>query len=175
MEDLKKSSDVNWDEVRWGDLQDACVDANRLRFKSVNERPQNSIQYSNIRHSHGNTMNPDQPSNSLNPGKYVKTKRTAILIRVWTGATWSADAVMNIRALVAEASLASGGKYQVFILLHVKDEGIALFTGEDEPQSTIKKFVPPEFHSMTEVWNHAQLRGLYSNLAEHAYVGRLLG
>jgi hypothetical protein len=134
-EGLKKSSDVDWDEVRWGDLQDACADANRHRFKAVKERPQNSIQYSNIRHSPGNTVN-TEPSNSLNPGKNVKTKRTAILIRVWTGATWSADAVMNIRALVAEASLASGGKYQVFILLHVKDEGIALFTGEEEPQSS---------------------------------------
>jgi hypothetical protein len=171
LEDFRKSSDVNWDEVRWGDLQDACADANRHRFKAVKERPQNSIQYSNIRHSRGNTVN-TEPSNSLNPGKSLKTKRTAILIRVWTGATWSADAVMNIRALIAKASLASGGKYQVFILLHVKDEGIALFTGEEEPQSTIRKFVPPEFHSMTEVWNHAQLRGLYSNLAEHAYVGR---
>ena len=64
---------------------------------------------------------------------------------------------MNIRAMIAEASLASGGKYQVFILLHVKDEGVPLFTGEDQPDATIRKHVPPEFHSITEVWNHAQL------------------
>jgi hypothetical protein len=38
--------------------------------------------------------------------------------------------------------------------------------------ATIRKYVPPEFHSITEVWNHAQIRGLYSNLAEHAFVGR---
>lgn len=101
-----------------------------------------------------------------------KTKRTAILIRVWTGANWNADAVVNIRAMIAEASLASGGKYQVFILLHVKDEGIPLFTGEDQPDATIRKNVPPEFHSITEVWNHAQIRSLYSNIAEHAFVGR---
>jgi hypothetical protein len=74
--------------------------------------------------------------------------------------------------MIAEASLASGGKYQVFILLHVKDEGIPLFVGEDEPEATINKYIPPEFRSITEVWNHAQIRSLYSNLAEHAFVGR---
>ena len=168
---MKPASDTNWDEVRWGDLQEKCVEKNAYRFKTVKERPQNSIQYSNVKHSHSGSNAAEQLAKSPDPGR-TKTKRTAILIRVWTGATWSADAVMNIRALIAEATLASGGKYQVFVLLHVKEENIALFTGEDEPMDTIKKNVPPEFHSITEVWNHAQLRGLYSNLAEHAYVGR---
>ena len=135
----------------------------------VKERPDNSIQYSNVRHKHDHDAG---PSDTLDTGLVTKTKRTAILIRVWTGARWTADAVMNIRALITEASLASGGKYQVFLLLHVRDEGVALFVGEDQPQATIRKHVPPEFHSITEVWNHAQIRGLYSNLAEHAFVGR---
>lgn len=59
--------------------------------------------------------------------------------------------------MVAEASLTSGSKYQVFILLHVWDEAIPLFVGEDEPMSTIRQHIPPEFHSITEVWNHAQI------------------
>lgn len=166
----KKTSDVDWDNVKWGDLQEECVNANRLRFKPVKERPDNSIQYSNIRHKHETQKQP--PTNSIEAGRMNKVKRTAILIRVWTGANWNADAVMNIRAMIAEAGLASGGKYQVFILLHVKDEGIPLFTGEDQPDATIRKHVPPEFHSITEVWNHAQIRSLYSNIAEHAFVGR---
>jgi len=170
-EELKKSTDIDWDNVKWGDLQDDCVQANRMRYKPVKERPDNSIQYSNIRHSHDKALK-NGASSSFEPGKVTKTKRTAILIRVWTGATWTADVVMNIRAMIAEASLASGGKYQVFILLHVKDEAIPLFVGEDQPQATIKKHVPPEFHSITEVWNHAQMRSLYSNMAEHAFVGR---
>ncbi|KAK5105078.1 hypothetical protein LTS08_001352 [Lithohypha guttulata] len=167
----RKASDVDWDKVKWGDLQDECANANRLRFKPVKERIDNSIQYSNIRQKHDNSQK-QPPTNSMDAGRMSKVKRTAILIRVWTGATWSADAVMNIRAMIAEASLASGGKYQVFVLLHVKDEGIPIFTGENQPEETIKKYVPPEFHSITEVWNHAQLRTLYSNMAEHAFVGR---
>ena len=74
-------------------------------------------------------------------------KRTAIPIRVWTGAKWTADAVMNIRAMIAEASLGSGGKYEVFLLLHVKNESVPLFGGEDEPEATINKHIPPEFRS----------------------------
>lgn len=164
LEDLKKSGDVDWDMVDWAELQDDCVAANKQRFRPVKERPQNSIQYTNIRHSH------DQPStktlsSTLEPGMVSKMKRTAILVRVWTGAKWTADAVMNIRAMIAEASLASGGKYQVFLLLHVKDENVPLFVGEDEPQATIEKHIPPEFRAITEVWNHAQIRSLYSNLA----------
>ncbi|KAK5252750.1 hypothetical protein LTS03_007684 [Exophiala xenobiotica] len=171
LEDMKKTSDVDWDKVDWGELQETCSAVNKQRFRPVKERPQNSIQYSNIRHKH------DQPtakalSSTLEPGMVNKAKRTAILIRVWTGAKWTADAVMNIRAMIAEASLASGGKYQVFLLLHVKDENVPLFVGEDEPQATIAKHIPPEFRSLTEVWNHAQIRSLYSNLAEHAFVGR---
>lgn len=170
--ELRTSSDVDWNEVRWGDLQDACVDANHGRFKPVKERQQNSIQYSNIRHKHGRPTSIGEDTASLALGKVNKVKRTAILVRVWTEATWSADAVINLRAMITEVSLASGGKYQVFILLHVKDEAIPLFVGEDEPMNTIRQNVPPEFHSITEVWNHAQIRSLYSNLAEHAFVGR---
>ena len=167
-EEFQQGTDVDWDNVKWGDLQDSCADANHLRFKPIKERAQNSIQYSNVRHKH-----PDSSiSQTFEPGKLVKSKRTAILIRVWTGAVWTADAVMNIRAMIAETSLASGGKYQVFILLHVKDDSVPLFVGEDEPYNTIRKHIPPEFHSITEVWNHAQIRSLYSNIADHAFVGR---
>jgi Protein of unknown function (DUF3405) len=169
--ELGTSSEVDWNEVRWGDLQDACVSANHARFKPVKERQQSSIQYSNIRHKQARPTDNEKIGAPV-PGKATKVKRTAILIRVWTGATWSADAVINLRAMIAEASLASGGKYQVFVLLHVKDEAIPLFVGEDEPLNTISQNVPPEFHSITEVWNHAQIRSLYSNLAEHAFVGR---
>ena len=169
-EELKKSSDLDWDRVSWGDLQNNCAAINRLRFKAVKERPDNSIQYSNVHHNFD--LDSKNPSSTLETGLTTKVKRTAILIRVWTGAKWTADAVMNIRAMVAEASIASGGKYQVFILLHVKDDAVPLFVGEDQPQATITKYIPTEFHSMTEVWNHAQIRSLYSNLAEHAFVGR---
>ncbi|KAG9790945.1 hypothetical protein ABEF93_006908 [Exophiala dermatitidis] len=171
IEEMKKTSDVDWDTVDWGELQDTCVAANKQRFKPVKERLQSSIQYSNIRHKHDREP-PKALTSTMEPGLVNKAKRTAILIRVWTGAKWTADAVMNIRAMVAEASLASGGKYQVFLLLHVKDESVPLFVGEDEPQATIEKHIPPEFRSMTEVWNHAQIRSLYSNLADHAFVGR---
>jgi len=169
--ELGTSSEVDWNEVRWGDLQDACVNANHARFKPVKERQQSSIQYSNIKHKLARPTDNEEIAAPA-PGNAAKVKRTAILIRVWTGATWSADAVINLRAMIAEASLASGGKYQVFVLLHVKDEAIPLFVGEDEPMNTIRRNVPPEFHSITEVWNHAQIRSLYSNLAEHAFVGR---
>ena len=169
-EQKEDDPEFSWDKIAWGELQDACVEANTHRFKPFQERPQNIIQYSNLHHHHkGEHAAGKSPPSEQST---AKVKRTAILIRVWTGADWTADAVMNIRAMVAEAALASGGKYQVFILLHVKDEGVALFTGEDEPQNTINANIPPEFRSMTEVWNHAQLRGLYSNIAEHAFVGR---
>jgi hypothetical protein len=171
-DEFRDNADVDWDKLRWGDLQDACVLANKRRFKPMKERKDSSIQYSNIRVNTPDSDVQQVPADFKDPGLENKVKRTAILIRIWTGAKWTADAVMNIRAMIAEASLASGGKYQVFILLHVKDEKVPLFVGEDQPEATIKKHVPPEFHSITEVWNHAQIRSLYSNIAEHAFVGR---
>jgi len=48
LDDLRRASDVDWDSVEWGDLQDGCVMLNKHRFKVVKDRPQNSIQYSNL-------------------------------------------------------------------------------------------------------------------------------
>ena len=170
--DLQKPGNLDWDTVKWGDLQESCFQANRHRYGPTEVRPQNSFQYFNARHTHEHMQGKAELTEAPTSGKLDKMRRTAILLRVWTGASWTADAVMNVRAMIAEASLASGGKYQVFILLHVKDEEVPLFVGEGQPQKTLKKYIPTEFHDITEVWNHAQMRGLYSNLAEHAFVGR---
>lgn len=172
VEGLKTSTDVNWDNVRWGELQAQCVEDNRQRFRPFKQRAEKSFQYPNVNHNHGRPGKSSKASETLEPSNIKPIQRTAILVRVWTGAPWTADAVLNLRALIAETSLASGGKYQVFVLLHVKNEVIPLFVGEHQPEATIKKHVPPEFHSVTEVWNHAQIRSLYSGLSEHAFVGR---
>ena len=162
-------SKVDWDAVDWGLLQAKCAGANQDRFKIVQQRRRDS--YGSIRRILSDPIRHNETAEM--PTRNVQTtKRTAILLRVWTGANWTADAVINLRAMISEASLSSGGKYQVFILLHIKDDRLPIFVAEDEPTNVIRANVPPEFHSITVVWNHAQTRSLYSNMAEHAFVGR---
>ena len=48
LEGLKTSTDVNWDNVRWGELQAQCVEDNHQRFRAFKRRPDNSVQYSNL-------------------------------------------------------------------------------------------------------------------------------
>ena len=165
------ADNVDWDQVDWRKLQDTCVETNKHRFKPIQERPPDAIQYPNTpnKNGQGDILTEIDTTSSE---QLQKTKRTAILVRAWTGVPWSADVVINLRAMIAEASLASGGKYQVFVLLHVRDEAVPLYVGEEEPMNTIRQNVPPEFQSITEVWNHAQTRALYSNMPEHAFVAR---
>ena len=50
--------------------------------------------------------------------------RTAILIRTWEGYKYTDDDLMNIRALITETSLLSGGEFQVFLL--IKSETVSV-------------------------------------------------
>ncbi|KAJ6155279.1 hypothetical protein N7470_005845 [Penicillium chermesinum] len=68
-----------------------------------------------------------------------------------------------------ELSLHSGGEYEVFILSHVKDKAIRLSPQDDEYFLKLKaKFIPPEFHDITVLFNDQTLESWYPNIEEHS-------
>ncbi|KAK3386111.1 hypothetical protein B0H63DRAFT_450096 [Podospora didyma] len=154
---------VDWDTVDWGRLQNACFDRNRHRFPDTAvglENTQTSYRFAyknqtrgpEIRHWH----------------EHRPTRRTAIVLRVWRGYEYMPEDMFNIRSLIAETALKSGGEYHVILLVDMKDYEGNIFGSEEEYQQGFKNAgVPPEFRSIAILWDSRLLQSWYSGIEEH--------
>lgn len=69
-----------------------------------------------------------------------------------------------------ELSLHSGGEYEVFLLVHVKNESIPIYTDDAEVMRQIKaQFIPSEFRDMAVLFNEKTLESWYPKVEEHRY------
>lgn len=141
----EKSGQIDWLDVDWANAQDRCLEANKRRFREIDEET----------------------------GKLEETKdkmsRTAIVIRTYTGFKWTEHAVLNFRALISEMSLKSGGEYQVHFLMHVKDTDVPVWADEVTVQRLLDANVPPEFHGMVSIWSEPQMKLYYPGKFGDAY------
>lgn len=92
--------------------------------------------------------------------------RTAILLRSFTGKTYTENDKQIMRSLVTELALRSGGEYQVYLLLHVRDPAINIFGDKETYQRVLDENVPREFHGMTILWNDQSVWDLYPALTD---------
>lgn len=97
---------------------------------------------------------------------YVAEKRTAILLRSYTGMKYTDNDKQVIRAMISELSLKSGGEYEVFLLVHVKDRALKIFDEPETYQYVLQENVPPEFHGMTVLWNDEVVWNIYTELKD---------
>lgn len=124
VENWVRPAKVNWNDVDWGKLQKQCATHNANRFDT---------------HLQGRNNNAPEG-------------RTAVLIRSYTGKEFSENDIINIRAMISELSLQSGGEYEVVLLTHVKDDSIPL----DDPlvrKRLLQQNIPREFWGITQFWN----------------------
>lgn len=94
--------------------------------------------------------------------------RTAVLIRTTTGQKFSENDKQNIRSLITELSLKSGGEYQVFLLMHVKDRELPIFTDATAYDFVLSTYVPDEFQNMTVLYNDAIMKEKYPLIPSNA-------
>lgn len=95
---------------------------------------------------------------------HVQT-RTAVLLRADSGKEWTENDKQNVRSMVTELSLRSGGEYQVFLLLQILDDSIPLFSDPAAYSATLRANVPQEFWSMTILYNDRIMKELYPKIA----------
>ncbi|CAI7631641.1 unnamed protein product [Penicillium discolor] len=113
------------------------------------------------------TLPRDKPTSSPHISRYKP--RSAVILRAWHDMEWSENLKQNVRSLVTELSLHSGGEYQVFLLIHVKDESIPIYTDDDEVVKEIKaRFIPHEFQDMAVLFNEKTLESWYPRVEEHS-------
>ena len=82
---------------------------------------------------------------------------------MYTGKEFNENDKQTIRALITELALRTGGEYQVFILVHVKENYLSL---KDEHISKffMETAVPLEFKNITVLWNDEMVQDMYPKL-----------
>ena len=135
---------VEWPEVRWGDLQQKCVERNKQRYASSGETG-------------------------------GKKTRQAVVLRGHQKFKWRKNDFMYTRSLIAELSLASGGEYEVILMIQLNGEAHANLTTADFKNETIiqdlkEKYVPAEFRDLAVFFNTNVLKELYPAVKQWNYV-----
>ncbi|KAG6020222.1 hypothetical protein E4U41_002916 [Claviceps citrina] len=183
------TKNINWERVSWGELQTSCVKQNAARFDMSREKKNPFLNnYPETRQPAGppseQAANNDGEDQSWETdsddaknkrrsivdhderGEYIKESRTAVLLRSYTGMKYTDNDRQVIRALVSELSLKTGGQYEVFLLVHSKNESLDIANDSKVYQSVLDENVPAEFHGITVLWNDQQVWDLYPALTD---------
>ncbi|OQE13532.1 hypothetical protein PENFLA_c046G05942 [Penicillium flavigenum] len=159
---------VNLDEANWGTLQLRCFERNAARYSS-RQTDSHSIKSTLPLHPplSSRKLPRDRPRSASRDLKHKS--RSAVILRAWHDIDWTENLKQSVRSLIMELSLHSGGEYEVFILCHVKDKDIPVYTDDGETMQSLKsRFVPREFLDMTILFNDKTLKTWYPKVDEHS-------
>ncbi|KAJ4155660.1 hypothetical protein LMH87_000896 [Akanthomyces muscarius] len=98
--------------------------------------------------------------------QYTTENRTALLLRSYTGKKYTENDKQNIRALITELSLKSGGEYEVFLLVQVRDDSKDIFGNQQDYLQVLFEHVPVEFHGLTVLWNDQAVKEIYTEMQD---------
>lgn len=153
----------SWFEDDWHDLQCRCFDRNTDRYKPgsmMNSTRQQPLSLE--------LREPPRESSESESASGVKKyqPRSAVLIRAWHSMAWTPNHLQYLRALIMELSLHSGAEYEVFLLIHVKDDELPIFSDTNTIEQ-LRKFVSAEFRKMALFFNSKLLEAWYPKIVEH--------
>jgi len=178
---------VDWLKVDWASVQQRCYQANADRYKPLKLRgspPHGFYIGEDIKESkdskdpkrstlvdRAETNGTETPSSK--PAQPVATEpkpkgdlpRTAVVVRCWDAFLWNEESVMNLRALISELSLASGGRYDVHLLVQVRNDAAHPVWADDETyRAHIEESIPGEFRGISTLWSETQMLAIYQGI-----------
>lgn len=130
-------SPIDWSNVDWAAAQKRCYDDNTLR--------------SDI----------EGATTSATADALPQLPRQAIVLRTWTGYRYTRQAIMNLRALISEVSLGSGGEYDVHLLVHVKNNSARFWESHELYNQIRHESVPADFRGLVTLWSEKQMEHVY--------------
>lgn len=68
-----------------------------------------------------------------------------------------------------ELALHSGAEYEVFLLIHVRDDEMPIYS-DAKTMEKLRKSIPKEFRKLALFFNTKLLEAWYPKIAEHRYV-----
>jgi Protein of unknown function (DUF3405) len=97
-----------------------------------------------------------------------ESRRTGIVVRAWRGYEYKAEDMYYLRSLIVEASLKTGGEYQVILLVDMKEYAPNIFaTKHAYEQAMVDAGIPPELQSIAVLWDDKLLDSWYPLVTEH--------
>ena len=88
--------------------------------------------------------------------------RTALLLRSFSGKNYTENDKQVIRSLITELNLRSGGEFEVFLFVHIKENDQPLWS-KGAYQKAVDEHVPEEFRSIAVLWNEPAVDRMYTN------------
>ena len=176
---------VDYREVNWAEVQRRCFKANAGRFKPlpaktpsphgfyVGDASSTSILARDVEHeTNANVPSTNQTFTMSTKGDQDKpqkvsgtTPRTAVVVRCWDSYLFREDDLANLRSMIAELSMASGGRYDVHLLVQVKEDGKhPVWADHAAYETRIKEAIPKEFQGLVTLWTQTQMLALYQGM-----------
>lgn len=173
-----ENSEVDYRGVSWADAQERCAAANAHRFKGRNDTvdlpPFAGAQVKSGASADSASETASASSVSLTDASSSQTasslNRTVVLLRTWADYKYDAEDIMNLRALVSELSLASGGEYTIHFLVHVLNNDVQIWSDKATHDRVLAESLPAEFRGMATLWSERQMSLIYGGMPESNYV-----
>lgn len=183
------TSQFDFREVNWADVQQRCLQTNSKRFKpsppatpvafgysNTVDKPSDQRRYAEEKSSDAAAEAEKQSGNTefyMTEGQgdekstedVAKVSRTAIVIRCYDEFLFREDDVANLRSIIMELGLGSGGRYDVHLLVQVKNDARhAIWADAEAYQARIEEAIPYEFRGLVTMWTETQMLALYQGM-----------
>ncbi|EGS19179.1 uncharacterized protein CTHT_0058040 [Thermochaetoides thermophila DSM 1495] len=168
---------VDYRKIDWANVQRRCYQANAERYKPYVEKeapPRGfyigdglqlqspKVQGRDTTDGHtreSTTEEPAKPTGNL--------PRTAVVLRCWDEFVWREEDILNLRALISELSLASGGSYDVHLLVQVRNDAAnPVWADEETYRRHINETIPEEFRGLVTFWSQTQMLAVYQGILD---------
>jgi hypothetical protein len=170
---------ADWDAVNWRKLQEQCVEKNANRYSpakgnsgSYFQEVSNSSTSANATEearrlgtTEGEVETREEGLRGMPEVKVTVKPRTAVLLRSSSSKNYTENDLQNIRSLVTELALRSGGEYTVYLLVKVEDNTLPIWN--DAHEEAALAGVPQEFSDISIFWNEAMMKDLYFKLTNN--------
>ncbi|KAH0279150.1 hypothetical protein KCU71_g17330, partial [Aureobasidium melanogenum] len=175
-EDGYNRTRVDWAAINWADLQNSCSQSNHQRLPNAYAFDHGRPRFAYRQTSWTEKWLPSfLATPNINPRPATETfHRSAIVVRVWSTYQYTPEDMWNLRSLVAETALASGGEYAVFLLVDVKDREAGIHTNTEAYDRVLRESVPPEFQDIAVLFDDSLLESWYPDVVEHLPIMQIM-
>ncbi|RPB24450.1 hypothetical protein L211DRAFT_837360 [Terfezia boudieri ATCC MYA-4762] len=151
---------IDWRGIDWGKVQERCIQQNKARFAPPAAEEDS-----------GDTWSLLGPRETNSSEKEAKMQRTAFLLRTWDDYKYTSNDIINLRSIISELSINSGGEYTVHLLVHVKNPSIPIWADKQAYNDHLQNSVPREFWGIATLWNEPLMALTYSSLPPNEFRG----
>lgn len=94
-----------------------------------------------------------------------KKSRTAVVIRCFDEYLFREDDIATIRSMITELALSSGGRYDVHLLIQVRNDAAhPIWADHEAYERRIRDTIPEEFRGLVTLWTETQMLSLYQGI-----------